>query len=98
MSPYYTSHLFAANHSVSHIIQMIRSSFYLKLMCDKDDGLALGHCADGVVEELRAHVGVHGTERVVQEQDGLLAIQGTCQAHPLALPATQVGTPLTYLE
>lgn len=56
---------FCFSHKYNLIIQMIRSSSYLQLVCDKDDGLALGRRADGIVEEVRAHVGVHGTERII---------------------------------
>lgn len=67
-------------------------------MCYKEHSFAPSSTTDGIVEEVGAHVGINGTERVVQEQYGPVAVQGTCQAHSLTLPTTQVSTSLPNLE
>lgn len=67
-------------------------------MSDEDDGLMAELLLDGVVEDVVAHVGIQCTERVVQDVDGSVTVQGTRQADPLALPATQVGATLSDLR
>lgn len=71
---------------------------YLQLMGDEDDGLLAQMLSDGIVKDVVAHVGVQGAEGVVQDVDGAVAVEGSCQADALPLPATQVGTTLTDLQ
>lgn len=66
-------------------------------MGDEEDGLAFGKLFDGLVEDVGTHAGVHGAERVVQEQDGPVAVERSGQAHPLPLPPAQVDAPLSNL-
>lgn len=71
---------------------------YLQLVSDKDDGLVAQLLLDGVVEDVVAHMGIEGTEWVVQDVDAPVAVQGTGQADALALPTTQVGSALADLH
>lgn len=71
---------------------------YLQLMGHKQHRLAPGETPDGSPEDMGAHTGVHGAERVVQQQDGTLAVERPGQTHPLALPSAQVGSSLSDLE
>ena len=71
---------------------------HLQLVGDEEDGLLPGGPADGVVEEVGANAGIQRAQRVVQEQDGAPAVEGAGQAHPLPLPATQVGATLPNLQ
>lgn len=66
-------------------------------MGDEQDGLAFGKLFDGLVEDVGTHAGVDGAERVVQEHDGLVAVERSGQAHPLPLPSAQVDAPLSNL-
>lgn len=73
-------------------------SLYLQLVGDEEDGLAFGKILDGFMEDVGAHAGIHGAERVVQEKDGPLAVEGAGQAHPLTLPSAQVDASLSNLK
>ncbi len=67
-------------------------------MCDEDDGLVAKLLPDGVVKDVVGHVGVEGAERVVQDVNVPVTVEGTGQADSLALPTTQVGATLTDLR
>lgn len=66
-------------------------------MGDEEDGLAFGKLFDGLMEDVVTNAGVDGAERVVQEQDGPIAVERSGQTHPLPLPSTQVDAPLSNL-
>lgn len=66
-------------------------------MRDEEDGLAFGKLFDGLVKDVGAHAGVDGAERVVQEEDGPVAVKCSGQTHPLPLPSAQVDAPLSNL-
>lgn len=67
-------------------------------MGDEEDGLVFGKLFDSLVEDVGTHAGVDGTERVVQEQDGPVAVECSGQAHPLPLPSAQVDASLSNLR
>lgn len=71
---------------------------YLQLVGHKKHRLVYGGTPDSFVEDVGADKSVDGTERVVQEEYGPLAIEGTRQAHSLTLPSAQVGTSLSNLQ
>lgn len=64
---------------------------YLQLVRDKDDSPLPGRTANGVVEEMVSHMSVHGTERIVQQQDGSIAVKCPGEAHSLLLTPAQIG-------
>lgn len=70
---------------------------YLQLVGYKEDRLAFGDTPDGFMEDMGTNTSIDGAEGVIQEKYGLLAVEGTSQAHPLTLPSTQVGTSLSNL-
>lgn len=67
-------------------------------MGDEDDGLVAKLLSDGTAEDVVGHVGVEGTERVIQDVNVAVAVEGACQADSLALPTAQVGATLTDLK
>lgn len=67
-------------------------------MGDEEHRLAFGGAPYGFVEDLGAHTSIDSTERVVQEEDGPLAVECTSQAHSLTLSPTQVSTSLPNLD
>lgn len=71
---------------------------YLQLVGYEEHSFAFGSTLDGFMEDVRTHTSINSTERVIQQQYGLLTVEGTCQAHSLSLPSTQVGTSLPDLE
>ncbi|TNN53942.1 hypothetical protein EYF80_035840 [Liparis tanakae] len=46
--------------------------------------------ADEVVKDVFGHVGVHGRQRVIQQVDVSVAVQGSGQTDPLPLPSGEV--------
>lgn len=66
-------------------------------MCNKQNRLRLEVLPDGTVEDVVAHVGIQGTEGVIQDVDAPVTIQGAGKADPLALSTTQVGSSLSNL-
>lgn len=70
---------------------------HLQLVGDEDDGFVAQPPPDGVVEDVVADVGVERAERVVQDVDVPVAVEGAGQADSLALPTAQVGTALPDL-
>lgn len=66
-------------------------------MGDEDNGLLVKLLPDGVTKDVVGHMGVQGTEWVIQDVNVPVTVEGTGQADPLALPATQVGATLTNL-
>lgn len=71
---------------------------YLQLMRYKEYGFAFSGPLNGFTEDMGAHTGIDGAERVIQEKNGPLTVECTRQAHALTLPSTQVGTPLANLK
>lgn len=69
----------------------------LQLVRDEDDGLVAKLLPDAVMEDVIGHVGVEGAERVVQDVNVPVTVEGTGQADSLALPAAQVGATFTNL-
>lgn len=65
---------------------------HLQLVGDEDDGLVTELLPDGVAEDVIGHVGIQGAQRVVQDVNVPVTVQGTGQTDSLALSATQVGT------
>lgn len=70
---------------------------YLQLVGDEDDGLVAKLLPDGVTEHVIGHMGIKGTERVVQDINVPLAVQSTGQADSLTLTTTQVSAALANL-
>lgn len=66
-------------------------------MSDEDDGFPLQLLLDALLEDVLADVGVDGRERVVQEEDVPVGVDGSRHADPLLLPPGQVQPPLTNL-
>lgn len=81
-----------------HVNTWVRVTIYLQLMRDEDDGLLAQVLPDGIVEDVIAHMGVQGTERVIQDVDGAVAVEGSRQADALPLPTAKVGATLTNLK
>lgn len=79
-------------------ISLENSVAYLQLVGYKQHGLAFGSTFDGFIEDVGAHTSVNSTERVIQQEDGALAVEGTRQAHSLTLSSAQVGTSLSNLQ
>lgn len=52
--------------------------------------------ADEVVKDVFGHVGIHGGQRVVQQVDVSVAVQGSGQAHPLSLATGEVDALKIY--
>lgn len=50
---------------------------YLQLVGDEDDGLVVKVLFDGVVEDMVGHVGVKGAERIIQDVNVPVAVEGT---------------------
>lgn len=75
----------------------MRRRSYLQLVCDKHNGLVTQLLPDGISENVIGHVSVQRAERVIQEVDVAVTVQGSCQADSLALTSTQVGPSLTHL-
>lgn len=71
---------------------------YLQLVGYKEHRLAFGDTPDSFMEDVVTHTSINSAERVIQEKYGPLTVEGTCQAHSLTLPSTQVGTSLSNLE
>lgn len=71
---------------------------HLQLVRYKEYGFALSSTPNGFAEDMGAHAGIDGTERVVQEKNGPLTVDCTRQAHSLTLASTQVGSPLANLK
>lgn len=46
-------------------------------MGDEDDGLVAKVLFDGVVEDMVGHVGVKGAERIIQDVNVPVAVEGT---------------------
>lgn len=67
-------------------------------MSDEEYGLPFGQTSDGSVENVSGHTSVHSAERIVQQQNGAIAVERTSQAHSLTLTATQVCPPLSNLR
>lgn len=70
---------------------------YLQLMGYKEHGPAFGGTLNSLMEDVGTHTCIDCTQRVIQEQDGSLAVNGASQAHSLALPSAQVGPSLADL-
>lgn len=66
-------------------------------MSDKDDGLVAKMLPDGVAEDVVCNLGIEGAERVIQDVNVPIAVEGPGQADSLALPTTQVGATLSNL-
>ncbi len=77
---------------------MVRTVSHLQLMGYEENSLAFGDTLDGFMEDMGTNTSVDGTQGVVQEENGPLAVEGTSQAHSLTLPSTQVGTSLSNLR
>lgn len=57
---------------------IIRDSVtYLQLVGHKEHGLAFGSTSDGFIEDVGTHTSIDCTERVVQQKDGALTVEGT---------------------
>lgn len=71
---------------------------HLQLVCYKEHRLVFGNTLDSFLEDMGTHASINSAERIIQEKYGPFTIEGTCQAHSLTLPSTQVGTSLSNLE
>lgn len=71
---------------------------YLQLVGYKEDRPAFGNTHDSFLEDMGTHTRIDSTEGVIQEKDGPVTVEGTCQADSLTLPSTQVHTSLSNLE
>lgn len=89
---------FKKTNQLIHVHDRSYVCAHLQLMGDEEDGLVAGGPTDGAVEKARAYVGVQRAKRVVEQDDGPLAVEGTGQAHPLTLAATQVSAAFTNLQ
>lgn len=65
---------------------------HLQLVGDEDNGLAAKLLPDCIAEDVIRHMGVEGTQWVIQDVNVPVAVQGTGQADSLTLPTAQVGT------
>lgn len=74
-----------------------RKRSYLQLVGDEHHGLMTQLLPDGVSKDVIGHMSVQGAERIVQEVDVAVAVQGSGQADSLTLTSTQVGPSLTHL-
>lgn len=66
-------------------------------MSDKDDSLVAKLLPDGIAEDVVCNLGIEGAERVIQDVNVSIAVEGPGQADSLALPTTQVGATLSNL-
>lgn len=66
-------------------------------MGDEDDGLPLQSFQQTAVEDVSAHVDVHGRQRVVQQVDVCVTVDCSRQTDPLLLASRQVDASFTYL-
>lgn len=71
---------------------------HLQLVGYKQDCPAFSNTHDSSVEDVGAHTGIDSTEGIIQEKNGLLAVEGPSQTQSLSLPTTQVGAPLSNLD
>ena len=51
-----------------------------------------------MLKDMLSHMLVYGTERVIQQQNGLLAVDGASKTDSLFLSTTQVYAPLSNLS
>lgn len=70
---------------------------YLQLMSDQNHGLPLQLLLNAVLKDVLPYVSVHGRQRVVQEEDVLVGVNGSGQADPLLLTSRQVQASLANL-
>ena len=71
---------------------------YLQLMSDQNHRLPLQLLLNAVLKDVLPHVSVHGRQRVVQEEDVLVGVDGSGQADPLLLTPRQVQASLADLR
>ena len=62
---------------------------HLQVMGDEEDGLAPQQDLEALGEDVSPHVDVQRRQRVVQQEDVAVAVDGPCQADPLLLPPAQ---------
>lgn len=53
---------------------------------------------DCTVEDVVSNMGIQGTQRVIEDENALVAVERAGKADPLALPPTQVCAPVTNLN
>lgn len=68
----------------------IRPTQVLKLVRDEDPGSTLKGAADALVEDRLANISVKGAERVIEQVDVGVGIDGPCEADSLSLPSAKV--------
>lgn len=71
---------------------------HLQLMGYKQDCPSFSNTHDSLLEDLGTHTGIDSTEGIIQEKNGPLAVEGPSQAQSLALPTTQIDSPLSNLD
>lgn len=79
------------------IIRSAQTVPYLQLVGYKEHRLVFGNTPDSLTEDMGTHTGINSAQRVIQQEYGPFAVEGTCQAHSLTLPSAQVGTSLSNL-
>ena len=70
---------------------------YLDLVSHQDDGLSTKFSLDAFLKDVFPHVGIHGRQRVIQEEDVSIRVHRSGQADPLFLPPRDVNTSLSNL-
>lgn len=71
---------------------------HLQLVGYKQDCPSFSNTHDSLLEDLGTHTGIDSTEGIIQEKNGPLAVEGPSQAQSLALPTTQIDSPLSNLD
>lgn len=72
--------------SSTYVVHLVK---ILQLVGNENTGGGSQEAGDAVVEELATHVGVHGRQRIVQEEDVGAAIYCTCKVN--TCPLTYYG-------
>lgn len=66
-------------------------------MCHKYDGFSSELFFDAFLKDVLPHMSVDGRQRIIQEVDVFIGVDGSGQADPLLLPPRQVQPPLPNL-
>lgn len=70
---------------------------HLQLVGHQDNGLPPERLLNALLKDVLPHVGIHGRQRVIQQVDLMIRVDGAGQADPLPLPPREVEAPLPDL-
>ena len=70
---------------------------HLQLVGHQDNSLPPERLLNALLKDVLPHVGIHGRQRVVQQVDLMIRVDGAGQADPLPLPPREIEAPLPDL-